>query len=135
MWLGGLKFEAPTPAAEALFLASLEDTRGRYRAGLAAAGAGRLDLANTDFDTGQPSAHGEYALADETYAELLHRHADRKFAGVTAALRRNISAFYAAAPHRVADRKEQKRLEKIREELAALAATEDATVTKATKGR
>ena len=133
--LGGLKFEAPTPAAEALFLASLEDTRGRYRAGLAAAGAGRLDLANTDFDTGQPSAHGEYALADDTYAELLHRHADRKFAGVTAALRRNISAFYAAAPHRVADRKEQKRLEKIREELAALAATGDATVTKATKGR
>ena len=34
---------------------------------------GRLDLANTDFDTGKPSAHGEYALADETYAELLDR--------------------------------------------------------------
>jgi len=118
--LRALKFEAPTPAAEALFLESLNDTRGRYRAGLDAVGAGRLDLANTDYDTGKPSAHGEYALADDTYAELLHRHADRKFAGVTDPLRRNINAFYAAAPNRAASRKERKRLGRIREELAAL---------------
>jgi hypothetical protein len=115
-----LKFQAPTPAAEALFLESLNDTRSRYRAGLESVGAGRLELANTDFDTGKPSAHGEYPLADDTYAELLHRHADRKFAAVTDALRRNIAAFYATAPQRAATRKEQKRLEKIREELAAL---------------
>ena len=49
---------------------------------LDAVASGRLDLANTDFDTGKPSAHGEYALADETYAELLHRLAERHFAGV-----------------------------------------------------
>ena len=51
-------------------------------AALDALGRGRLDLPNTDFDTGKPSAHGEYSLADETYAELLDRltgdrHADR----------------------------------------------------------
>jgi len=133
--LRALKFEAPTPAAEALFLESINDTRGRYRAGLASVGAGRLDLANTDFDTGKPSAHGEYPLADDTYAELLHRHGDRKFAGVTDTLRRNITAFYATAPQRAASRKEQKQLEKIREELAALAGTKDTKATNDTKGR
>jgi hypothetical protein len=133
--LRALKFVAPTPAAEALFLESLNDTRSRYRAGLASVGAGRLDLANTDFDTGKPSAHGEYPLADDTYAELLHRHADRKFAGVGDALRRNIAAFYATAPQRAASRKEQKRLDEIRRELAALAGTKDTKVTKDTKGR
>jgi hypothetical protein len=36
-------------------------------------------------------------------------------------LRRNITAFYAAAPHRTASRKERKRAEQVREDLAALA--------------
>ena len=98
-------------------------------------GAGRLDLANTDFDTGKPSARGEYELADETYAELLHRLADRKFAGLPDALRRNITAFYAGPPNRTASKKEQKRLERIRRELAALAATKDTKETKDTKAR
>jgi hypothetical protein len=120
--LSVLQFKAPTPEAEALFLESIDDTRGRYRAALDSVGAGRLNLANTDFDTGKPSAHGEYELADETYAELLHRLADRKFAGLPDALRRNITAFYAGPPNRAASKKEQKRLERIRRELAALAA-------------
>ena len=123
--LRALQFKAPTPEAEALFLESLNDTRARYRAALASVGAGRIDLVNTDFDTGKPSAYSEYALADETYAELLHRLADRKFAGVPDALRRNIAAFYAAAPHRTASRKERKRLDGIRENLVALSDTKD----------
>jgi hypothetical protein len=123
--LGALQFKAPTPAAEALFLASINDTRGRYRAALDSVGAGRINLVNMDFDTGRPSVHGEYALADDTYAELLHRLARRKFAGVPDALRANIIAFYAAAPNRTASRKERKHLEKIREELAGLHATAD----------
>ena len=133
--LRSLQFKSPTPEAEALFLKSLNDTRGRYRAALESLGAGRLDLANTDFDTGKPSARGEYELADETYAELLHRLADRKFAGLPDALRRNITAFYAGPPNRTASKKEQKRLERIRRELAALAATKDTKETKDTKAR
>lgn len=115
-----LEFKAPTPEAEALFLESVKDTRVRYAATLDAVRTGRLNLPNTDFDTGRPSAHGEYALADETYAKLLDTLADRKFAGVPAALRTNITAFYAAAPTRQLSRKEQKRLAKIREQLTAL---------------
>jgi Zinc dependent phospholipase C len=115
-----LKFQVPTKEAEALFLASFKDTRERYRAALDALGRGRLDLPNTDFDTGKPSAHGEYALADETYDELLHRLNDRHLAGVTSALKLNINAFYAGAPLPVSSRKERKRAATIRAELAAL---------------
>ena len=78
---------------------------------------GRLDLPNTDFDTGKPSAHGEYTLADETYAELLHRLTGHRLATVPDALRQNINAFYAAAPSRMSSRKERKRAEKIKKTL------------------
>jgi hypothetical protein len=133
--LRALKFTAPTPEAEALFLESLRDTRERFRRSLDAVGAGRLDLVNTDFDTGKPTAHGEYPLADETWAELLHRLAKRRFAGVPDAMRRNLVAFYAAPLDRAATKKEQKRLPRIRRELTMLASTKDTEVTKDTKGR
>lgn len=107
-----LQFEAPTAGAEALFLDSLKDTRDRYRRSLDAVRGGRLQLANTDFDTGRPAAHGEYELADETYAKLLDKLADRKFKDVSAALRRNILAFYDAAPNRVSGKDEAKRMKK-----------------------
>jgi len=115
-----LKFQVPTKEAEALFLASFKDTRERYRTALDALGRGRLDLPNTDFDTGKPSAHGEYALADETYDELLHRLNDQHLAGVTSELKKNINAFYASAQLPVSSRKERKRAATIKAELAAL---------------
>src|SRR5262249_43983134 len=51
--LEALKFKAPTPEAERLFTASLEDTRRRYGEALTAVREGRLRLANTNFDTGR----------------------------------------------------------------------------------
>jgi hypothetical protein len=116
-----LQFKAPTKEAEALFLASFKDTTERYRAALDAVGRGRLDLPNTNFDTGRPSAHGDYTLADDTYAELLDRLTGHRLAGVPDPLRKNIAAFYAAAPDRMSSKKERKRAEKIRQQLAALA--------------
>jgi hypothetical protein len=118
-----LKFKAPTREAEALFLESFKDTRERFRSALDALGRGRLDLPNTDFDTGKPSAHGEYSLADETYAELLHRLTAHDPAAVPHALRENINAFYAAAPDRFSDKKERKRAVKVKKLLAALNGT------------
>jgi hypothetical protein len=79
-----------------------------------------LSLRNIDFDTGRPSAHGEYELADETYAKLLDTLADRKFARVSLPLRRNILGYYDAAPTRVSGKKEAKRLKTIGRQLAAL---------------
>jgi len=115
-----LKFKAPTPEAEALFLESFKDTRQRYQTTLRAVGERRLNLANTNFDTGKPSAHGDYGLADETYAELLDRHAERHFADVPPALRQNILAYYAAAPDKISGKKELKRLKKVNSQLSRL---------------
>ena len=68
-----LSFKVPPPEAEQWFLDSLTRTRDRYAAALVSFRAGRLELPNLDFDTGQPSAPGEYALADQTLRELEKR--------------------------------------------------------------
>ena len=115
-----LQFRTPTKEAEALFLESFKGTRERYRGALDALGSGRLDLPNTNFDTGKPSAHGEYTLADDTYAELLHRLTGHRLAGVSDALRQNINRFYAAAPNRMSSRKERKRAATVQKLLTEL---------------
>jgi hypothetical protein len=115
-----LQFKAPTKEAEALFLESFKGTRERYRVALDAVGRGRLDLPNTDFDTGQPTAHGEYSLADQTYAELLDRLTRDGHAMVPDALRANINAFYAKPPAHPLDKKERKRQKDIKKRLAML---------------
>ena len=121
--LKSLSFRTPTPEAEKLFADSFRDTRRRFRAALADLARGRLDLRNTDFDTGKPSRRGEYALADETYAELLHRLAKRKFAAASPPLRRDIAAFFVAASAPSASRKVRRDLEGIRKDLAQLNAS------------
>jgi Zinc dependent phospholipase C len=118
-----LSFRTPTPEAEKLFADSFRNTRARYGAALDAVARRRLDLRNADFDTGKPSRQGEYALADDTYAELLHRLADRKFAGASTPLRKNIVQFYAAAPERIASRKVRRHLDDLRKDLAELKAS------------
>lgn len=68
-----LAFKVPPPEAEKLFFDSLTRTRVRYAAALQSFRAGRLDLPDVNFDTGKPAVPGEYALADETLAELKKR--------------------------------------------------------------
>jgi zinc dependent phospholipase C len=116
-----LKFKAPTPEAERLFLEALRTTTDRYRNAVARIRTGRLDLANTDFDTGRPAVHGEYSLADDTYAELLERLEASHFESVPEALRRNITAFYGGGPSIVLTNGDVKREQEIRRQLVALA--------------
>ena len=121
-----LAFEAPTPEAERLFAQSFATVRERYRAALTAlAAGGRIDLENTDFDTGQPARAGEYPLADEAYAELLEKLAARRFAGTPAALRRDIERFYTGLDARAPiSKKDRRRVEKVAEHLAMLRGTD-----------
>jgi Zinc dependent phospholipase C len=119
-----LSFSVPTPEVERLFLESFTATRERFRKSLDELRAGRLSLPNTDFDTGQPTARGEYPLADATYDELLDRLADREFTGVPTALSANIIAYYGdAGPLPGAMPDQQKRSTKSLSQVALLKAT------------
>jgi hypothetical protein len=116
-----LSFTVPTAEAERLFLDSFTSTRERFRQSLDALRSGRLNLPNTDLDTGRPTARGEYSLADVTYDELLDKLGDRKFADVPASLSANLVAYYGNAdPLPGAIRDEQKRSTKVRQHLASL---------------
>ena len=86
-------FKVPPPAAETMFLKSLDDTVRDYKNLLASAGENSLQLPNQNFDTGKPTRLGEYHLADETYAKLVERLKQAKVA-VSAPLQANIDAFY-----------------------------------------
>ena len=118
-----LRFSVPTPEAECLFLASFTATRERFRQSLDAVSAGRLRLVNTNFDTGRPTARGEYAMADETYDELLGRLADHAFATASEPLRANLLAYYGDADSLHAGTAGE-RSATIRQQLAALGTTQ-----------
>ena len=94
--LRALAFHVPPPAAEKMFLTSLDDTIQRYRELLRTYKAGRLQLANENFDTGRPTRIGEYRLADETYAKLLERY-EGHMIDVSPEMRANILMFYGAS--------------------------------------
>jgi hypothetical protein len=117
-----LSFSVPTPEAERLFLASFTATREQYQESLEALKGEHLHLVNTIFDTGKPARRGEYAMADETYDELLGRLAEHKFATASEALRSNLLAYYGAVDSLPASTKvERKRAATIRQQLAMLA--------------
>ena len=116
-----LAFEPLTPEAEKLLLDSLLASRNMYRTSLTGLKSGKLALADTDFDTGQPSEHSENPLAIETYAKLLEQLKKHKFAEVSPALRADLNRYYAAPKDaQTQDRKARKQQEKAMRHLAEL---------------
>jgi hypothetical protein len=115
------KFSVPTPEAERLFLESFTSTREHFKQSLDALSAGRLNLSNTNFDTGQLTKRGEYSMADDAYDALLEKLADRKFANVSNSLRSNLAAHYGEVGSlAIVTDPQPKRLEEIRKHLAML---------------
>jgi len=119
-----LAFKPPLPKMEALFLQSFQSVHQRYGASLQQLQAGdEFILPNEDLDTGNLAWRGEYPLADKTYADLLDKLADHKFAGVTPALQANIFHFYAnPSPVLVSSRKDVRRWNKTKQEVDELRA-------------
>jgi len=89
-----IAFKMPYPDTETQYLKSVNDTVDQYRAYIRDLNASELTLANKDFDTGRPTQPGEYPLTDEAYAKLLDKLAEKKFAGASPQLRKNILAFF-----------------------------------------
>jgi Zinc dependent phospholipase C len=116
-----LSFKTPTPEAQDLFTRSFKNAALRYRSALEKVQSGQVEFRNADFDTGRPAVHGEYPLADETYAELLHKLASRHFEATPPALRRDVLAFYGQRPAPTsASKDEQKHWTEVEAHLTAL---------------
>jgi hypothetical protein len=90
-----LGFKAPTPATEKLFEDSFDRTLDRYDRLLKQQGARPLQLADLNFDTGKPSHPGEYRMADDAYAKLVQKLAQRDPASMDPSVRQNVLAFFS----------------------------------------
>lgn len=94
-----LKLHLPNSAQQTQYLASFNAVETAYRAEVttvaAAPAADPPALPELDFDTGAPTADGEYKLADQTYAVLIEQLAGKKNAQLSPLLLADINHFYA----------------------------------------
>jgi Zinc dependent phospholipase C len=68
-----LAFKRLTPGIEKLYMTSFNATIDRYRELLSGVKSGKLELPNSNFDTGELTVAGKYKLADAAYSKLLHK--------------------------------------------------------------
>jgi len=115
-----LSFKSPTQQMETFFQESFRLTTQRYGEALRRVRSGEAMFPNEDFDTGAPTKLGEYALADQTYAELLDKLTDQNFRGLSVTLQADIVRFYASASSDPPLEKDKKRWEKTQKELNQL---------------
>ncbi len=90
-----VQIKVPTPQTEQLYVKSVNNSVELYEKLVDDTVKGPVDLANMDFDTGKPTRPGEYRLTDQTYAYIVHKLAEHKFAGLTPDLRDDIQRFYS----------------------------------------
>jgi hypothetical protein len=89
-----LNFRTPNTQTDLLFQSSFDRTLSDYRGFLADQEAGRLALANRDFDTGEATRPTEYPLADSAYGELAVRLSKKDAAAVDPQLRTNVLDYF-----------------------------------------
>ncbi len=120
--LKAVDIKTPTPQTEQLYLKSVNNSVDLYQRLVDDAARGKLQLANMDFDTGEPTKPGEYRLCDEAYAYMVHQLAQHKFQGLTPELRVEILRFYANADTnpKLATKRKKKDWETLQKELAEL---------------
>jgi hypothetical protein len=92
--LRALKFRAPGPVAEKLYMGSFDTVMVRYGKELNICRSGNDDLANINFDTGNPTTPGEYQLADKNYDLLVVDLEKNNFKLLNDGLKHNILDYY-----------------------------------------
>jgi hypothetical protein len=115
-----LQFKTPTPEAQHMFRASFNSTLDQYRRLIADAGNGHLDLPNNNFDVGEATGPGKYAMNDDAHAKLLDKLAIQKFAGVSPELRDEILTFYSESDAPYATKRDPKAWATVQSELVQL---------------
>jgi hypothetical protein len=82
--------------------------------------ADALRLTNCDLDSGKVTQAGEYTLADDSYAKLLHQLAEHKFQGLTPELRDNILRFYSSQTAAIHTKKDESKWKNVQADLEQL---------------
>jgi hypothetical protein len=104
---------------------SFNDTVDEYRELLREAReAQQPAVTNDNFDLGEVSAPGKYALSDTTHARLLDELAEQKFAGATPEIRAELLDFFSASDTPFAMKKDPKVWAKVQSELDELKNTQ-----------
>lgn len=120
--LKALNFNIPTAKTENLYFTSINATVDDYGSLLKEVRSRSIRLPDDDLDSGKTTAAGEYTLADETYAKLLSRLAEKKFDATTVPLQKNILGFYANPPAATKTKEDQGKWQKVLANLEALKA-------------
>ncbi len=121
-----LGFKIPTTKTEDMYIKSINQSLDDYGTALKQTKNGQLDLPDMDFDTGRPTAAGEYTLADKTYAHLLDDLSKKHFDQLAPDLRQNILDFYASGKPLISAKRDKKSMsawQKTQDELNQLKAT------------
>jgi hypothetical protein len=120
--LRALAFKPPTKQTASLFELSFDRTIDEYRRLLAAAARNQLKLEDRDFDTGKPTRSGEYRLADNAYAKLAEKLAEKDPAAIDAAILKNVLDYYQDSEAPSATKKDPKEWQKVQAALEKLRA-------------
>jgi hypothetical protein len=102
--LAPLKFKAPGPVVEKLYIASFDTVQAHYTASLQR-NEGRHFLQDKDFDTGKDIEPGEYKITDATYCEWLMKLQDKKFATLDINSQQDIIKFFVDPEKILAEKK------------------------------
>jgi hypothetical protein len=103
-----------------MFRASFNATLDQYRKLIAEVKNGHLDLPNDNFDLGEATGPGKYAMNDDAHAKLLDKLATQKFAGMPTQLRDELVQFYSDPEAAYSTKRDEKAWAAVQSELTAL---------------
>jgi hypothetical protein len=115
-----LQFKTPTPETQRMFQASFNSSLDEYRKLIGELRSGQLDLPNDNFDVGEATGPGIYAMNDDAHAKLLDKLANQKFAGLSPELRDEILHFYSEPDAPYATKRDAKAWATVQSELVQL---------------
>lgn len=88
--LAPLKFKAPTPQVEKLYVQSFDTVQLHYSNSLKTLLSHKIALTDKDYDTGMDTKPGEYKLTDQTYCDLILKLQDKNFDSMNSTLKQNL---------------------------------------------
>lgn len=91
--LAPLKFKAPGPEVEKLYIASFDTVQAHFIASIQK-NPRVIILQDKDLDTGKNIEPGEYKITDATYCQWLMKLQEKKFASLDVYVQRDIARFF-----------------------------------------